>query len=238
MGELFRRVLKSALDKWGDPKVPEDYRSLSRAWEIAQCNDGAVYSDDLLADAAEEARALTQINPPAGFSWMLRLAEQGSVWAMQIVAHDYQFGIGVAADETKAEDWLRRAFEGGSQSAQLYYGFRLMRRRAWREAEEVFRVGVVDDWAPAMYYFARAKIRQSGTRKTFAEVLPILERGTAKGSLDGELFLALQLMLGRGGLRRIPEGLRRSYAFIDLIEQRKAEMKASRERLPDAPTLH
>jgi TPR repeat protein len=241
MGGLFRMALDWVLDKLGvrDAWSWDDFRSLSRTWEESQCNAKGVYENDRHAAAAEEARALAQVDPAAGFSWMLRLAEQGSVWAMGLVAYYYQFGVGVAADEAKSEDWHRRAFEGGSQRAQLNYGFRLMRRGAWREAEDVFRVGVVDDWAPALHWFAKVRLNQFGARRAFAEVLPLLERGSAKGSLDCELCVAVGLLRGRGGFRRIAEGFRRCCAVVDVITKRIAEQKARRgSPKPGAPTLH
>jgi hypothetical protein len=182
--------------KAGAPDSWEGFWEAYKAWEYSQCNDAAVWEREPEIDLVRAAQSLAKEDPEAGFRQTLVLAEQGSIWAMLCVAHDYHSGAGVAADLRQSEEWYRRAFEGGCQCAQLSYGQLLFSQGDFERAAEVFQVGVVEDWAPAMYWFWQCKRKQSDTRQTFLELRPLLERGSFKGSDACEGVIMTRLIRG------------------------------------------
>ena len=241
--------MTSAIVGWLSNKKTEARDAWNRSWstykkwEYGQCNDDAVWDHESDKESIRAAARLAKEDPEAGFRQMLALAEQGSVWAMVRVAYDYQVGAGIAVDFNQAEQWYRRACQGGSQRALLYYGWLLYRQGDLERTAEVFQAGVVDDWAPAMYWFCRCKLKLSNTRQTFLEVLPLLERGSAKGNEACERIVAIRLTKGQAGLRRIAEGMTRLMAMLrKQYEASEAELHPDAQPNPDTPpggaTLH
>lgn len=207
------RAFFAWLRKTLDLPTPEDRSRLLWAWDIQQANDWKIVSADPdYAQVKEAARRLDSA-PEAAFGALLEFAERGSVWGMVQVAYCYHAGRGVAADMTRAEDWYRRAAEGGSQHAALSYGRILWHRGELDRCEAVFGAAAADDWAPAQYWLARTLVRKSRKRATLRRVRPLLESAVAKGSPAAKWFLAYYLVRGWLGLREIPAGFRMAWQF-------------------------
>jgi len=194
-----------------------EFRKRANSWDFKQVDDTTLLERDPERDRIKEAFLVLETDPEAGFRRLLELAQQGSVWSMSHVASSYFRGFGVAADPVEAEDWFRRAFEGGSEYAQLRYGKILGRRGDFDKCEEVFGVGVAMDWAPALYWSARYRLRRSNTRETLRQIRPLLERASANGSVPAHLILAPAMLWGRFGLREIPHGLRLVWEGVEKI---------------------
>jgi TPR repeat protein len=209
-------------------------RARLRAWDYAQANDWEVWDRDPEKDRMLEAYQLRAADPQAAFARLLMLAEQGSVWSMLNVAAYYEVGIGVEADPIRQEEWLRRAFEGGSEQALLRYAWICRQRGDFARCEELYAVGAARDWAPALYGLAWYRLRRSKSRETLDEVRSLLERAVAKGSLAAQRHLARLMLKGSYGLRHIPEGL---ILAIDTIKKTTAllEEDTTTEERPSSP---
>jgi hypothetical protein len=190
----------------------------ANAWDFEQADDTALLERDTEQDRIKEAFLVRETDPEAGFQRLLELAEHGSVWSMNHVANSFHRGLGIARDPTKAEDWFRRAFEGGSEYAQLRYGKILGQIGDFDKCEKVFAVGVAKDWAPALYWSARYRLRRSNTRKTLKQIRPLLERASAKGSVPAYQLLASATLWGGFGLREIPYGLRLVWEGVSKVD--------------------
>jgi len=199
-----------------------DIRRLTRNWDYAQANDQSVLDNDPQKDRVTEAVELLDADPHAAFRILLDLAEQGSVWSMLKVGECYRRGRGVPADASLAEDWIRRAYEGGSQRALLIYGDLLASRGDLDGSESVFSAGTDCDWAPAFYWLARRRLDRGNTRGTLLQVRPLLERAAELGSPQAKWVLARNMLWGRFGLREIPRGhnLMREFSRGMLAETR------------------
>lgn len=176
-------------------------------WDYAQANDREIWDRESEKDRIKEAADVRRINPVASFELLSELAERGSLWSMLRVASAYEDGIGVARNPVAAEEWYRRAYEGGSERALLCYARLLGLRGDLSKCEEVYSVGAARDFAPALYWLARNRLRRFPNRRTRLEVRPLLERATAKGSLNAQKLLARKMLGGQFGLREIPRGL-------------------------------
>lgn len=183
-------------------------RTTLQSWRYAQTNDTETYQNDPELNAIWNAEQLTKDNPPAALSHWRALAERGSVWSMFRAGWAFQTGTGVAADQAQAERWYRLSFEGGCQQAQLRLGSIYTRRREFEQCEKIYEVGAREDWAPALYYLAWAKLRQPKTPERLVAARNLLEQAAALGDLGAEMDLVVLMSRGRFGLRLIPRGFR------------------------------
>jgi hypothetical protein len=79
-------------------------------------------------------------------------------------------------------------------------------------------------------------LKLSNTRQTFLEMLPLLERGSAKGNEACERMIAIRLTKGQAGPRRIAEGLKRMIAMLrKQCEANEAEIHPDAPPNPDMP---
>ena len=191
----------------------------SVAWQYgqAQANDRAIWDNDPRKEQMREADAAFKIAPVIGFHRILAFAEQGSVWSMAWVGWAYSKGRGTLRDVVLAEDWNRRAFEGGSHWGLLGYGSSLWLRGDFVKCEQVYGVGAANDLAPALYWLALCRLHLCDTRKTLREVRPLLERASAQGCLAARYWLAKWMLRGRFGLREILHGHRLMWSLSDVI---------------------
>jgi TPR repeat protein len=210
------RTIGAPLDrlvvKTGGPSIAEKLKHRSK-WNFLNSNDRIIWEREPKKDRLEEAFALREKNPEAGFALLLELAEEGSTWAMIHVGWAYSNGLGVTVDTSKAEVWYRRAFECGSQSALLNYLHYLWPRGEVELREDALNRGVAINWAPAIYWLAVSRIQRSQSRRTLQEARPLLERAAELGSPQARQLLASEMSLGRYGLREVPRGIRMMWEF-------------------------
>jgi len=210
-------------------------RERLQAWDYGEENDLTIWEREVEKDRVREACKLSDTDAEAGFALMHALAEQGSVWSMYWIALAYGHGTGCAMDLERAEEWARRAFEGGCQRAQLYYARFNGLRKEFTKCEEILSVGAANDWAPALYWLARYRLRRAETRETLDQVRPLLERAIAKGGLDAQRYLALLMLRGRYGLREIPNGLRLLSDVFEKVDAPVGDVETTTNPQP-APT--
>jgi len=160
-------------------------------------------------DALRQAHELYEAGDRAGaFQNWLDLAEQGSVWSMIEVGRCYEYGRGVPADPTMAENWYRRALAGGSQIAMLKCAKFAAQRGDYTAAREILQAGVDQDWVPAIFWFAWYCHKQSATGETYRAILPMLKDAARRGHPAARVILANFMVRGKFGRWRIPIGIR------------------------------
>jgi TPR repeat protein len=178
------------------------------AWASAQMNTLEIWQRETDHDRIVHTYDLLNADPVEGFKECLALAEQGSVWSMAAVGWAFETGNGTSPDMAKAEKWYRRAFERESDYGLLRLGHLYVTQGQYAEAEEVFRSGAERGWAPAMYRLAWTYSKSADWPQKRDEVLTLLERASAVGDLSAKRFLAIAMMRGWFGWRRIPSGIR------------------------------
>jgi TPR repeat protein len=209
-------LLCAALKRFGvNIKAPcsatnETIQKQRSSWERQQTNTRELWKRDTEQWPVKEAVRLNKSDPSAGLTRLLELAENGSVWSMLYVGWAYHTGTGVATDLTRAEHWYRKASEGGAEEAILTLGAILWARGDLIKAEDTYALGAARNFAPAIYWLAKAILRQSHTRETLTQACTLLEQASARGHLWAQRDLSYYLTRGRLGLRQIPRGIRLS----------------------------
>lgn len=227
MPSLFRK-----LDDWVSAKLglPSDreLRAYCRAWDFAQTNSQALVRDDPDKEEIGEAWRLFQVNPKRGFAEMLSLAERGSAWSMDFVAWCYECGEGVDCDLGQTEAWSRRAFEAGSDRAQLVYAWIVSNRGDIEGAKAIYHVGADRDWAPALHWLAMCLIVTAKTPEDLRAARIMLERAVELGSPGAKWNLYRRMARGQFGIGEAAKGLRLLWKFFaadleELQTKRKVE---------------
>lgn len=230
MTAIVRRLINRMDAMFGFPS-DEAIRRRCRAWDYAQANDTAVWERERDKAGVRDALATLERDPTAGFAALKALAEEGSVWCMERLGRCYYQGVGVAVDENKAEEWCRRAFEGGSQRALLDYGRFLALRDDFPACEEVYGVGAAADWGPALYWLARSRLNRSRSPATALQVRPLLERASVECSPAAQWLLGWLMGRGKYGWREMWGGLRMLVSFrnrmLDAFEKEKGNKRES-----------
>jgi TPR repeat protein len=225
--------LTSSLNNWlreklGLPSI--EWRSARyRAWEFRHAGEADLRRAERDEDALTRARELaTNGDQVSAFRIWQEQASEGSVWAMYELALCYRRGKGVTSDDESAEEWCRRAFEGGSERALLWYIGMLARRGDYVQAEAVCTVSAEKGSAAAIYWLAWFRIRRSAKPATYRSVRPLLEEAAAAGNPRAIRVLGYWMAHGRFGLREVPAGLRLAWETSGLeFDEFRAEQRAA-----------
>lgn len=217
----------------------KEMRDRVMRWDYAQVDHSALWKAESDPDELRAALQLVRDEPEQGFADLLDLALGGSVIAMTAVGECYYWGRGVTESAAKAETWLSKAFEAGSQRALLTYGKALWSRGELDRAEAVFRRGVEADWPPALYWLAVVLLHKKDDRATRRQARTLLERAAARGSLAAQWKLASDTTRGRFGLFEIPGGLRQMARLApEWMAWHDGQRKAAKRRTPTGETVH
>jgi TPR repeat protein len=148
----------------------------------------------------DAAAAMSESNP-AALQLYLEAAEEGSVVAMGRVAWQFWTGTGTAPDFGKAQEYYRRAIQGGSWTATIHYA-RLLDQLGHHDAcDRVLEDGVAAGYVPAYFWLAWLRYQRSRTRETCREVRPLLEYAAKCGHPGAKRKLAQWMVLGKFGAR-------------------------------------
>jgi TPR repeat protein len=150
------------------------------------------------------------------------LAEQGSVWSMIEIGRCYEFGRGVTRDPVEAEQWYHRASVGGSQLAMLQCAKAAASRQDFTRCEEILNSGLEQDGAPAIFWLAWYRYKQSGSRETYRNIRPLLERAAKRGHPAARMILGNFMVRGKFGLFRIPRGFKLAVDWANCVANRPA----------------
>ena len=205
---LLTRLFKFAFALAGAPYVDASQETSNRsmAWDYQHTNDAAIWDAELDKEALREAIDLAATSPEHAFEIWLALAGRGSVWSMVEVGRCFRQGIGVSPDVERSEDWYRRAAGRGSQRAMLRYSGLLRAREDYAACEAISRIDAEKHWAPAMFWLAWYRLKQSRTRDTYQGARPLLEEAASQGHPAAKWLLAKSMAHGRFGLRDILRG--------------------------------
>ena len=184
----------------------------SRAWESAHSNEYELWSkvSDQQRGMLDTAKAIRSGDAAAAFRLYLDLANDGVVWAMEVVGYCYQHGCGTSAppDFERARTYYKRAMEAGSSMAMLKYAWLLANRGQIVVSERLLQESAEAGFIPAYYWLARCRFRQSSDRQTCREIKPLLVRAADAGHPAAAEMLARLRMRGKFGFREIPRGVR------------------------------
>jgi TPR repeat protein len=200
----------------------------SLEWDRANANLDELQAREFDVDRIWHAIGLFDEKDYEGaFRIWLDLADHGSVWSMIEVGRCYEFGYGVDRNIDEAEKWYRRAFAGGSQTAMLKCAKAAARREDFSACEAILQVGVNQDWAPAKFWIAWYRYKQSKSRKTYRSIAPLLKDSARLGHPAAEFYLANFTVRGKFGLLRVPLGFLRvvklSIKQVMVYDKSKAE---------------
>jgi hypothetical protein len=179
---------------------------ISHAWDCAHSNKWEILRREADRDALTQAFNLYASDPQAAFRLWLELAERGSVWSMFEVATGYTGERGVATDPGEAEKWFKRGFEAGDQRAMLECARMAVESGDYAAAEAILQGGVDQDWAPAMFWLAWYRHKQSDSRETYRNVRPLLEAAGQQGHPAAQMMLGRFMAKGKFGILHIPAG--------------------------------
>lgn len=228
-----------SLCQWLDPNAAEKRH---RFWqrvdglERGESNDETLWlaDSDCNRERNERALAIRETDPAAAFQLGLEAAADGSVWAMEMIALEAWRGVATAPDLNMAQDYYRRAIDGGSQSATLGYARLLNLLGKHEEADALLEDGVSADFIPAFFWLASLRYRRAPSRKMARAIRPLIEHAAAHGHPGAELMLGRLMLNGRFGLKSVPGGLRRMIRFTNSrIAEEKAEAAAVASGEPD-----
>lgn len=183
----------------------------SRAWESAHSNKNEIFGREADPEALRLASTLYSSDPQAAFQMWLDLAGRGSVWSMFEVAQSYREGCGVARDLGEAEKWCQRAFHGGHQLAMLKCAEIAAEHGNYPTAEAILQTGIEQDWAPAIFWLAWYRHKQSESREAYRNIRPLLEDAAQRGHPGAQLILGRFMAKGKFGLMKIAAGWKSLY---------------------------
>jgi TPR repeat protein len=181
--------------------------------------------DEIWATEPDQAKvhkafSLIKTDPAHARSEFLTLAERGSVTSMFYLGWMFQTGAGMPVDLLEAENWYRRACDGGSDMATVYLGRIYRRKRDYARAKQVFSMGAQRGVRGAMYGLARIYL-EDGEPHEAAEVHALLEKAAALGHPYAMGNLPSLLLRGKFGLLNIPRAIPAyfrllRYAFVSV----------------------
>lgn len=150
----------------------------------------------------------------AAFEAYFELAELGNKNCQAFVGDLYYLGRGVGQDTDKACYWLEKASEGGEVKAQFLLGKIYAGKGEHSKAFEWYEKAGHQGYAPAIYKMAiyAEKGRVGSVDKTLA--LKLYREAAEKDHLYAKRTLAYRLLVGWGGIARIPEGIVWLYRMI------------------------
>lgn len=190
-------------------------------------NSDKLFHADMQQDKIYESWALWNTDRVKAFKAFLALAEAGSAWSMQEVASAYRHGWGVGTDLKQAEHWARAAYGSGSDVGLLDSARLALARGDKAAARTILEEGVGKSLPAAMTELGDLEIKEGRA----AVAKPLLEGAAELGDIIAPIILARAMVLGRYGIRAIPQGVRLSRQTAEKISD---EIEATRARVSDS----
>ncbi|MEQ5840077.1 hypothetical protein N0A02_11630 [Paraburkholderia acidicola] len=137
------------------------------------------------------------------------LIAKGSVLAMVNLANVYEFRPeeNGGPDFVLAEYWYRKSIDAGSAVSTLPAGYFYLRRKKYKEAQQVFAVGVERGYAPSVLRLAHLYANGLGVEKNDARADELLTQASKLGNLLAKMWLAERYMSTKGDYLKIAKGL-------------------------------
>ena len=123
------------------------------------------------------------------------------------IATMYSDGLGTDRDLAEAERWTEKSAHAGFAKAQFYLAGALARQRQYEQARRWLQSAAAQGYSPAIYHLGRmyelgrwGPLDRNKARRYF-------EDAAARGHVWAQRQIAVGLLRGEFGLRRIPNGL-------------------------------
>lgn len=137
------------------------------------------------------------------------LIAKGSVLSMANLGNVYEFRpeeFG-GRDLTLAEYWHRKSIDAGSAISTLTCGYFYLRQKKYKEAQQVFALGVDRGYAPSMVRLAHLYANGLGVEKNDSRADELLTQASKLGNLWAKMGLAERYMSTKGNYPKIAKGL-------------------------------
>ncbi|MFA6968539.1 tetratricopeptide repeat protein [Bosea sp. (in: a-proteobacteria)] len=198
---LCRYLIGSADPGWIE-RVENELATLRNAG----ANSDAIFERESDPERLRRAHDLWDLDPKRAFDVFLNLAQGGSVWSMAAIGWAYETGTGTPFDSRQADEWYRRACEGGSDAALLGRA-RLARMHGDpASAEDILKMGVARGLPQATRRLADLKLTFDRTARGRATAYALLDQACAKGDQVACHDLARAMAKGRFGPRYLARG--------------------------------
>jgi len=205
------------LRKWICGNVASDWDSLqskidekTESWERLHSNYSELWAIEPEPDRIEEANGIASLKRKEAFAIYLDLANQGSIIGMLMAGWYYEFGSSSAEtpDYDLAAHWYIRAINQRSWLATLAYARLSAKKGQYEDCEAVLADGVRKGWAPAYFWLAWYRHKQSPGRQAYGEIQRLLQYAAEQGHPGAKFQLARRMGRGKFGIRQIPHGIR------------------------------
>ena len=178
-----------------------------------------------------EAHALMATAPKQALIELKALASRGSLMSMLYIASAYKEGKGTEVNISQAEEWYKRAGDGGVSLASYKLGRLYLEEKDYSRAKEVFMLGASQDYMPSLNMLGIMYRDGEGVEKNIDKAKDFFERASALGHVFSKRNLGALLLSGHFGTFKILRGL---YLFIgalrDLVVVGRADSLSDRLR--------
>jgi len=137
----------------------------------------------------------------------LDLANAGDPGAQAYVGWMYWGGMGTAVDKDKGFEWYRKAAASGSALGAFCCGRAAWSRGSWKEAIEWFERGAEKGHGASLLWLGLTYVRGYGVPTDLHRGLEYLQKSAAAGNFFAKREIALLMLRGKQGLRKVPAGL-------------------------------
>ena len=147
-----------------------------------------------------------------------KLAHDGDPRCQVFVGWMCHEGLGVGKSKERAFCWFQGAARLGSRVGAFYCGKLALAESDYKEALRWFLQAAMQEYGPALLWLGLLHIRGLGVQVDIERGAQYLERAVKTGNFPAEREIALLMLRGKLGARRIPTGLILfPYAFIKAL---------------------
>ena len=127
------------------------------------------------------------------------LAEKkGNVFSCVLLHNLYQNGTGVARDQDKSLQYLKKAAEGGDTSSQRMLALRYLNEKNTAESAKWFQLLAAKDDLTGIYYYGYQLYKGMGISQDKAKGIELLKRAAATGHKNAHRMLGAAYYHGDG----------------------------------------
>ncbi|HTO83812.1 MAG TPA: tetratricopeptide repeat protein [Methylomirabilota bacterium] len=161
------------------------------------------------------AHSLLRDNPAQALRDLEGLADRGSTMSMLYIGYACRHGEGTARDLVRAAEWYSRAASRGSKLGRYLLGRVYLELERYAEAQQMFEMGVSENYAPSMNLLGIMYMRRRGIERDTSRALFLLEQSASLGNIYGKRNLARLLLKGTFGPLQFLRGI---YIFISVFK--------------------
>ena len=142
------------------------------------------------------------------------LAEAGSVGAQLRVAWMLETGCGIVSNPEEARRWYFKAAEGNSPEGEFYLGRLHRADKLYQAALNCFHNSADQNYMPSIYQLGVMYELGEGTEINKDTAFKYYERAAIMGHLRAQREMAMMLIKGHAGFKRIPDGVLMLLRFL------------------------